>query len=897
MTTARPDPDAVLAQIRAEAPHSTRGRLKVFLGMCAGVGKTFSLLEAGRVRGIEGVDVLVGVVETHGRTETEQLLLGHELLPLKSINYQGVTLKEFDLDACIARKPQLVLVDELAHSNAPGSRHEKRWQDVQELLNSGIHVYTAMNIQHIESLNDVVAQITGVVVRETVPDSVVEAANEIELVDLNPEELLKRLHDGKVYVPEQARLAVGKFFRLGNLVALRELALRYVAERVDQQVQKYRQDQAVARTWPVRERLLVCVTGSPQSARLVRATRRLATRLGAEWLAIHIEMPRDNRMVARDRDRLNRILRLAEQLGAETRTLSAPNVIDELIAFARSHNVTKIVVGKTAEPRWKRWLRSTLIDELARRSGEIDLYVISGEGDPARTEPSQERRRGRRWRGMIAATFVVAVSTLVCALLHGQLAPSNLAMLYLVGVVLVSLRGERAPAILASILSVAAFDFFFVPPSLTLAVSDAEYVVTFAVMLLVALVTSNLTVRVRQQAESARRREARTQALYSLAGQLADAGDLTAIIAAAVRSAEHGLRSTALVLVADASGRLAPGPGQRAPDNLEREAAVAQWVFENGQKAGLGTSTLPSAGALYVPLEGSQRTVGVLAISPELRDRFQDPDETHLLDSFARQIALAIERVQLVDEAGNAHLAVETERLRNALLSSVSHDFRTPLATILGAASSLLDPKGPTDGDTRRELLAAIYDETERLDRLIRNLLDMTRLESGAKLLRPEWHPLEEIVGAALRRMNRQLDGRPVTTSLPPDLPLVSIDGALIEQVLINLLENAAKHTPAGTPIDIRATIETRGIVVEVADRGPGLPPDQIDRIFEKFYRISNREGGVGLGLAICEAIIRAHGGRIWADNRAGGGAVFRFLLPIVGEPPTVEPESEQVAS
>jgi len=896
MTPVRPDPDAVLAEIWAEEPPRSRGRLKIFLGMCAGVGKTYALLEAGRVRGIEGVDVVVGVVETHGRTETEQLLLGHELLPEKQIEYQGVKLREFDIDACLARKPQLAIVDELAHTNAPGSRHAKRWQDVRELLNAGINVYTAINIQHVESLNDVVAQITGIVVRETVPDSVVEAADEIELVDLNPEELLKRLSDGKVYVPEQARLAIGKFFRLGNLVALRELALRYVAERVDLQVQKYRQDQAVARTWPVRERLLVCVTGSPQSARLVRATRRLATRLDAEWLAIHIETPRDSRLAPRDRDRLNRILQLAEQLGAETRTLSATNVTDELIAFARSHNVTKIVVGKTAEPRWKHLLRSTLIDELSRRSGEIDLYVISGEGDPAQTMRAEERRRGRRWRGMIEATVVVAISTLVCALLYLQLAPSNLAMLYLVGVVLVSLRGERAPAILASFLSVAAFDFFFVPPSLTFAVSDAEYLVTFAVMLLVALVTSNLTVRVRQQAEFARRREARTQALYALAGQLADAGDLTGLISAAVHSAQHGLGSTALVRVADAAGRLAPGPGQRAPSDVEREAAVAQWVFENGQKAGLGTSTLPSAGALYVPLDGSRRTVGVLAVSPEVRERFQDPDEMHLLDSFARQIALAIERVQLVDEAGKAQLAVETERLRNALLSSVSHDFRTPLATILGAASNLLDPDGPGDADTRRELLAAIYDETERLDRLIRNLLDMSRLESGANLLRPEWHPLEEIVGAALRRMKKQLNGRPVTTSLPPDLPLVSIDGALIEQVLLNLLENAAKHTPAGTPIDIRAKTEAHGIVVEVADRGPGLPPDRIDRVFEKFYRISNREGGVGLGLAICDAIIRAHDGRIWAENRSGGGAIFRFLLPIVGEPPTVEPESEQVA-
>lgn len=897
MTKARPDPDAILAQIRAEEPHGTRGRLKVFLGMCAGVGKTFSLLEAGRVRGIEGVDVLVGAVETHGRVETEQLLLGHELLPPKAISYQGVTLQEFDLDACIARKPQLVLVDELAHTNAPGSRHEKRWQDVQELLNTGIQVYTAMNIQHVESLNDVVAQITGIVVRETVPDSVIETADEIELVDLNPEELLKRLQDGKVYVPEQARLAVAKFFRLGNLVALRELALRYVAERVDHQVQQYRRDHTVARTWPVRERLLVCVSASPQSARLVRATRRLATRLGADWLAVHIETPRDTRMSVRDKDRLNRILRLAEQLGAETRTLSAANVTDELITFARAQNVTKIVVGKSAEHGWRRWLRSTLIDELARRSGDIDLYVISGEGEPATALRPGERRHGRRWRGIARATLVVAACTLVCALFQGRLAPSNLAMLYLVGVVFVALRGERLPAMLASFLSVAAFDYFFVPPALTFAVSDAEYLVTFAVMLLVAVVISNLTVRVRQQAESARQRETHTNALYSLAGQLADAGDIASLISAAVRSAEQGLRSTAIVLIPDAAGHLVLGPGQSKPPEIERDSAVAQWVFENDQKAGLGTSTLPSASALYVPLVASRGTVGVLAVCPEVRDRFLDPDEMHLLDTFARQIALAIERVQLVDEAGNANLAVETERLRNALLSSVSHDFRTPLATILGAASSLLDADGPSDIATRRELLAAIHDETERLDRLIRNLLEMTRLESGKSPLRREWHPLEEIVGAALHSTSGLLNGRSISATIPADLPLAPIDGALIEQVLINLLENAAKHTPAGTPVDIRAIADDRKLIVEVADRGSGLPADQLGRVFEKFYRASNRQGGVGLGLAICDAIVRAHGGKIWAENRPGGGARFQFSLPIEGTPPTIQPESEQVSS
>ncbi len=891
MSDTRPKPDAVLAQLRADEAHPARGRLKIFLGMCAGVGKTYAMLEAGRVRGIESVDVIVGIAETHGRIETEQLLLGHELLPGKTIAYQGITLHEFDIDACLKRRPQLVIVDELAHTNAPGSRHDRRWQDVQELLNAGISVYTAMNIQHVESLNDIVAQITGVVVRETVPDSFVETADEIELVDLNPEELLKRLSDGKIYLPEQAQLATQKFFRTGNLAALRELALRYVAERVDRQVQQYRHDRAIGRTWPVSERLLVCVSASPQSARLVRATRRLATRLGAEWLAIHIDTPRDGGLPPRDRDRLNRILRLAEQLGAQTRTISATNVTEELVAFARLNNVSKIVVGKSAEPRWKRWWKGSLIDELAAKSGEIDLYVISGEGGQVEAVAAETSKLDGLWRDFLRAALVVALTTALCWPVRRHFAESNMAMVYLGGVVLVALRGKRAAAIFASFLSVAAFDFFLVPPYLTFAVSDTEYVVTFAIMLLVALLISNLTVRVRLQAEAARRRESRTSALYELTGQLADAGDIESLVTAAVRSSQQAFQGTTQILLNNATGQLSPAPGQSSHSMAERDSAVAQWVFQNREKAGAGTNTLPAAGALYLPLEASQRVVGVFAIAPAERARLDDPDERHLLDTFVRQIALAIERVQLVDEASRARLTVETERLRNALLSSVSHDFRTPLATMLGAAGSLLDPAGPTDATVRQELLQAIYTETERLDRLIRNLLDMTRLESGAVQLRREWHPLEEIIGAALHRTSQQIGDRPVAISLPSDLLLVPIDGSLIEQVLINLLENAAKYTPPMTPIDVRAFRENQEVVVEIADRGPGLPDDQVRRVFEKFHRVSNSDGGVGLGLAICEAIVNAHGGRIWAENRPGGGAVFRFTIPMIGEPPTVTPE------
>ena len=890
MTGERPDPDTLLARAREEEARKSRGRLKLFFGAAAGVGKTYAMLEAARELRADGVDVVVGSVETHDRAETEALLDGLEVLPPRLEPYKGTTLREFDLDAALVRHPSVMIVDELAHSNATGSRHAKRWQDVMELLDVGINVYTALNVQHLESLNDIVAKITGVVVRETVPDSVVERADEIELVDIPPDDLIQRLQDGKVYVPQQAREAIHNFFRKGNLIALRELALRRTADRVDAQMQAYMRDHAIAKTWPVAERVLVCVSSSPQATQLVRAGRRLATRLGAEWIVAYVETPASARLPQADRDRAVQTLRLAEQLGAETVTLSGPTMSDEILAYARARNVSKVVIGKPARSLWKRILLGSIVDALVRGSGEIDIYVVSGEKEAVVARPVRHRPVVTDWPSYAVALGVVGLCTGIAWLMYPYFGLSNLIMVYLLGVVAVAARSGRGPTVFASVLSVATFDFFFVPPFFSFAVSDTQYMVTFTVMLIVALVISGLTVRIRAQADAARDRERRTAALYAMSRELASSRSVETLLAIAVQHiVEVFPAEVAALLPHDGEqlgARTVAGATLR-PDTSE--LAVAQWVFAHREVAGLGTSTLPGAAALYVPLVGSRGAVGVLGVKPSDPHAFDSPDQLHLLETFANQTALAIERAVLAEEAQAAQLRIETERLRSSLLSSVSHDLRTPLAAITGSASTMLETRDQLPVAVQHALLQTIREEAERLNRLVQNLLEMTRLEAGVEV-RKEWHALEEVVGVALSRLELTLRDRPVRTELAKDLPLVPMDEVLIEQVLINLLENAAKHTPPGTEIDVRAWAEEGQAVVEVGDRGPGLAPGEEDRIFEKFYRGSRPQArGAGLGLAISRAIVEAHGGRIWALNRPEGGAAFRFVLPIGGEPPPID--------
>ena len=894
MTDQRPDPDALLARVQAAEAKQARGKLKVFFGAAPGVGKTYSMLEAARKVAKEGMDVVVGYIEPHSRPETQALVLGLDVLPRLEVVYRGKKLLEFNLDAALALHPQLIVVDELAHTNAPGATHTKRWQDVLRLLEAGIDVYTTLNVQHLESLNDVIAQITGVVVRETVPDSVLEQADEVELVDLAPDDLLDRLREGKVYIPREAERAVANFFTKGNLIALRELALRRTAERVGEQMDVYRKEQAVRGTWPARERLLVCVGPSPFAARLVRAARRMAASLKAPWVAMHVETPQAANQSSADREQLSQTLRLVEELGGETVTLSGPSVADELLIYARSRNVTRIIVGKPQQPRWKELLRGSLVYELTRKCGDIDVYVITGDPQPpaAPAVPSAAVPTSRM--GYFGAVLVVTGCTGLSALLSPYLAPTNLVnlvMVYLLGVVAVSLWLGRGPSILASLLSVAAFDFCFVPPQWTFAVADTQYLLTFLAMLLTGLVISTLTARVQFQAESARRRERRTAALYAISRELAATQNHEQIARIALKHVGEASDVRAVVLLPDRDRKLVPAGAQ--PDSLvlsQHDEAVARWVLEHGQTAGRGTATLPGAEGVYLPLTTSRGTVGVLGVAPSGAVQTLDLEQLHLLEAFAGLVALAIQRAELEAEADRIRLDIETERLRSSLLSAVSHDLRTPLSVITGASSTLLDSGQSLDPKVRRELAASILEESERLNRLVANLLDMTRLQAGALEVQKQWQPIEEVIGAALARLSRQLKDHPVATHIAPDLPFAPLDDLLVQQVLVNLLENAARHTPPGTPVEVSARQEGNSVLIEVADRGPGLPPGDPSRLFEKFYRAGDSASrmGAGLGLAICRGVVQLHGGKIQAENRPGGGAAFRFSLPLEGGPPAV---------
>jgi two-component system sensor histidine kinase KdpD len=886
--TDRPNPDELLRRVVAEEAREKRGKLTVFFGAAPGVGKTYAMLEVARAeREREKRDVVLGIVETHGRYETGAQLLGLELLPRRKLHYKGVDIEEFDIDAALKRRPQVLLVDELAHTNAEGSRHPKRWQDVEELLDAGIDVFTTMNVQHVESLNDVVAKVTGVRVRETVPDSVLANAHEIKLVDLPPDDLLERLRDGKVYVSAQAERAIENFFKKGNLIALRELALRHTAERVDAQMREYRQAQGIEQTWAVTEQLLVAVSPSPHSARLIRAARRMAASLHARWYAVYVERASARQLPQPMAAQLSQNLRLAEQLGAEVVTLSGNDATAEILRFAHERNISKLIVGKPVVSGWRSRLRASLVDEIVRQSGDIDVYVTAGDADDERREPEKIERAPLQVSNLVAAVSVSAFSTGITLLLFGRDQLPDVVMIYLLGIMLVSSRFRMGTAVLTAFLSVAAFDFFFVPPYLTFAVMEFRHTTTFVVMFVVAIVISALTQRIRNEAVAARERELRTATLYELSRELAGAQDGKSVLQAAAGHIEKVFRSQVTVFTPASGGhvRLAYATGDSSQAS-ERELSIAQWVWGNQREAGLGTGTLPGGTTLYVPLVASGGVVGVLGLMPNDRQRFDQINERRQVDAFAAQMALALERARLADETSKARREVEAEQLRSSLLSSVSHDLRTPLAVITGSTSTLLRG-GPGLGDaTRQDLLKTVLEEAEHLNRLIRNLLDMTRLESGAVKIKKEWLPLEELVGAALDRVDTRLTDREVHVELPGTLPLVPCDAVLIEQVLINLLENAAKYS-AG-PIEITGVRRGREVVVEVADRGPGIVAGQESRIFDKFQR-AGREGnaeGVGLGLTICRAIVTAHGGTIRAQNRPDGGAAFQFALPIEGDAP-----------
>jgi two-component system sensor histidine kinase KdpD len=890
----RPDPDLLLERLKSDEARRSRASLKIFFGYAPGVGKTFAMLESARRLKAQGVDVVVGYVETHGRPETTALIEGLESLPRRQSDYRGITLAEFDIDLAISRRPSLLLLDELAHTNAPGSRHRKRWQDVLELLECGIEVHTTLNVQHIESLNDVVSQITFIKVQETVPDSILERADEIEVVDLSPEELLERLKAGKVYVPEQAGRAIEHFFRRGNLLALRELTLRRAAERIDADVLAYRHDLGIKRTWPSAEYIIVCVGPSPSSAKIIRSTRRMAAGLRARWAAVYVDAPDAHRMTRGNRERLQNHLRLAESLGGEVVRLAGRHVAEEILHFAREHNVTRIVIGKPTHAGWLDRVRGSLVSQLVRGSGDIEIHFISGdEAIASGFERTSRDRMKLDWIGCGIATLLVAVASGVGLLLRSFLSQADLVMMLLLAIMMVAFRYGRWPTILSAALSVASYDFFFVLPYYTFSVENTRHLLTFAMMFVMGIIVSSLTSRLRQQERDARLRENRTAALYSLSRELAAARDEARVAQVTALHAAGVFGGDMIVLLPESTGEVVQkGASKFGIELSAEEMGLARWVIEHGHSAGAGTDTLPGSRITCIPIQSGEAALGAfVALAPS--SDLMDSEHRGFLDAVVRQAALSIERVRLTEEAEASALRIQTEETRSTLLSAVSHDLRTPLGAIVGAGSALRDGYEKLSPEQRQELCDTICMEAERMERLVSNILEMVRLESGGISLNREWIPVEEIIGSALSRLEARLGTREVRVILQPAMPPAYLDPVLFEQVLINLFDNIIKHGGPGCPIEITSRIEDGVLGIQVADRGPGLPVGTEQQVFEKFFRGPHAQaGGAGLGLSICRGIVSAHGGTISAENRPEGGALFRITLSRQSAPP-IDPGSD----
>ena len=889
----RPDPDALLKKIKDDDARQRRAKLKIFFGMAPGVGKTYTMLKVARELRAEGAEIVLGVVETHGRAETAALAEGFEVLPKKTLPYRGLFMEEFDLAAALARKPQLILMDELAHTNVLGSLHQKRWQDVWDLLDAGIDVYTTVNVQHLESLKDVVAQITGVIVQENIPDTILKRADEIEIVDLPPDELIQRLKEGKVYVPEQARHAVDRFFRKGNLLALRELALRRVAEHVDADMRRYMSDKGIGKTWAAGERLLVCISPRPESAHLIRATKRMAESLNAPWIAAYVENARALRHTEEDRARLEEHLRLAERLGGETIvTQGGVHIAQDLINLATSRNVSRILIGKPRKPRWLEFFAGSLLAELVRRCGDIDVLVLSGEAEPGEKRPTEAKAKVQApkpkltWPGHVVwAAVAVAMATGAGFLLAKRFDISEIVMVYLLAILAVGLRFGRFASLAASILSVVALDFIFIPPALSFTVADFKHVGTFMVMLVVGYIIGNLVERVHAQTRLARAREQRILALFRLAGELTRSAGSASMVESAIHSVAKQFQSKVAVFFPDAAGRL-QGEGREMPEGfLKDELGVAQWAFDHHEPSGMGTDILPGAQALYQPLVGAKGILGVMGIRPEGVPRWMEPDQRHLLEAFANQTALALERAFLAEKHLESQRKVDREQMRNALLSSVSHDLMTPIGGLARASDALHAGWEELTPEARTELLATIHEEAYQLRRLVTNLLDVTRLESGGLELHKVKIPVESLLASAFERLGGALGNRQVKTEFPAGLPLLMVDEKLMERVLINLLENAHRFAPEGTAIEVKAWATDRAVTLAVADHGPGIPEGEAERVFEKLIHLpqDGSRSGAGLGLTICKGIVEAHGGWIQAGTRPSGGAQILLSLPLGG--------------
>jgi two-component system sensor histidine kinase KdpD len=887
----RPDPDALLAAIQKVEDSKTRGRLKVFLGMAAGVGKTYAMLDAARLRKSEGVDVMIGYVETHRRAETDALVSGLEVMPRRNIEYRGTALEEMDVDAVLARQPQLVLVDELAHTNAPGSRHAKRYLDVIDLLEAGIDVWTTVNVQHFESRADTVQQITGIRVQETLPDSVLDLANEIELIDLSPDDLRKRLYEGKVYTSERIETAANNFFRVGNLTALREMALRLTAERVDHQLQDYMAIKQIAGPWKSGERLMVAVSPSPFSEKLIRWTRRMSYNLEASWLAVYIETGQVTVQPAKDQ--LSRNLALARSLGGEAITVTGHDVSEALLRLAYQRNVTQIVMGKPQHSPLQTFLRGgSLVDHVIRASGDIDVYVVTGDelqSIPNRRNLLPQPRLHSSLRDYLLGVGAVSLVTALALFLVTSLpwlGYQAVGLTELLAVLLIAIYIGRGPALIAALISAISWNFLFIEPRFTFIISQAQDVILFFLYFIIALVAGNLTARLRVQEQLARYTAGRTLALYTPAHETATAANMDDVLRTAVDQIQRIFQVDVAVLLLR-GGKFSDEAQFCSTIQLDdKERGVARWVFEHGKPAGRFTDTLPLATAQFFPLLTPNRTVGVIGIRHRRNERLS-ADEAALLETFINQIALVIERELLDEAAQQSAMMRESERLYTTLLNSISHELRTPIASIKGAASGLASPQSEAD---RAALVSDIHSAADRLNRLVENLLDMSRLESGRLQVKRDWCDVGEIIGVAVKSFDTCARDHGIEIRLQPDLPLIQVDFVLIEQVLVNLLENACSYSPPGKPIRVSAEANAQRVVIAIEDRGPGIPADKLDSIFEKFYRVPGTPpGGTGLGLSISRGFVEAHGGTLTAENGEQEGARFVIQLPRNGSPPPVK--------
>ena len=894
----RPAPEALLEEAKKEG----RGRLKIFLGAYPGVGKTYAMLEAARERRREGTDVVIGIVETHGRAETEALLRGFDILPRRKLGYRGRVFAEMDLDALLWRKPQLAIVDELAHTNVEGSRHVKRHQDVEELLAAGIDVFTTLNVQHLESLNDIVERISRVRVRETLPDKVLELADEIELVDLPPEDLIQRLREGKVYVRDQVARAIQHFFSKGNLTALRELAMRVAAERVDAQMTAYMRAHAIAGPWPTQDRLLVCINESAVASKLVRTARRMAERARMPWIAVNVHTARHDTLPDDAKDRIAEALRLAESLGGEAVTLHAESdVVKELLTFAQSRNVTRILLGRPRRRRWSGWLKEHVTDRLLNDPGQFEITVVAPAGEVAPDQVIQASPLELKpdFRAFAWATFAVLVAVVISHVADRFLPLANLSLIFLMAVLVVAIRFGLWPSVYTSLLSFFVYNFFFTEPHFTFLVERREDILTVVFFLVVAVIVGNLAARLKAQVEAMRQITRRTANLYDFSRRIAGAVALNDVLWAAVHHVASTLQCQSLVLLPHEGDRLEIASGYPPEDQMSPTAwGAARWAWQHNQAAGWSSGTLPGSEWLFLPLRTARGPLGLLGVAFENPKRQLTPEQRDLLETLVDQVAVAIERTNLATDIEQARVLSETERLRSALLSSVSHDLRTPLVSIIGSATGLASRDGALSSGDRAQLVQTILEESERLNRFVQNLLDMTRLGYGALQLNREWVDLREIVGRALRQMAGPLASLKVEVQISEDTPVLHVDPILIEQVLVNILDNAAKYSPPDGRIEVAAAMDGEQVRVGVSDEGPGIPPEARDTVFDVFYRVragDKQAAGTGLGLSICRGLIEAHGGRIEALPGSGGrGTTIAFWLPVERMPAIADGADEE---